>query len=502
MGSTSEWGWGCQSQVFGGARACPRPGVDGDINGHGPGSGAGDQSSSAGDESTTGVGGATDEEDEADGGQGVAEAEGHGAPWSGSRRRRRDLQSKNFRTMVAWLSSSGPRSTASGKTFLEIALERRDGGPAAAFMTLMSLAPEALLEEEAGDENDGGDDAAAAAEATTHHDPVAFLLRLYHAGGNWRRVSSEPPRRRHGRGSRLHPNDAGLAAAVDEADERERHHRSSADHAAALALLSTGLAVSLGAAAGGGASRGGGIVADGAGRGAASDGGPDPLVALALAEALTAAEVRSLAKVLGVSAGARVAGGAAGLGGGGKGGQGRRGSGGGGDGTSAAADVKDEVCRELERWLARPEDAAKRRSRLARAAREAAELVSAAGRKERGGRSGSGSEGEVVVVRLADDAREAVHRVHAAFFAAARHGPHDVSAVLREDLDCVTFGGSGGGGGGGLEGAEEAEVWGGELQGIRPAPAVLRSVEAFAEFFRLVSLSDAMEMAARAGDSG
>lgn len=450
MGSTSEWGWGCQSQVFGGTRAYLRPAPSGDANNQGT-----------------------------------------------RRRRPQDLQSKNFKTMVAWLSSSSdPGSTAPGKTLLEVALERRDGGPAAAFMTLMSLAPEALAaeEEEAGDNRD--DDAAAAA-AATHDDPVAFLLRLYHAGGTWRRVSREPPARRHGRGSRLHPNDSGLAAAVDEADERERCRRSTADHAAALALVGAGLVISMDAAAGGG---GGGVSRGGAaGRGGGSSGGgggtvsdgPDPLVALALVDALTAAELRSLAKALGINVGV---GGAVDAGG--KGGQGRRWSSGSGS-SNSAVDAKDEVCRALERWLTRPEDAAKRRSRLARAARQAAELVSAAGRKDSGGGGGSS---DVLVIRLADDAREAVQRIHAAFFAAAQHGPHDVSAILREDLDRVMFGG--GGGGVGLEEARAAQDERAGLSGSRPAPAILSSVEAFAEFFRLVSLADGMEMAARAGDSG
>ena len=460
MGSTSEWGWGCESQVFGGTRAYLRPAPSGDANNQ------------------------------------------------GTRRRRRpqDLQSKNFKTMVAWLSSSSdPGSTAPGKTLLEVALERRDGGPAAAFMTLMSLAPEALAaeEEEAGDNREGD---AAAAVAATHDDPVAFLLRLYHAGGTWRRVSREPPARRHGRGSRLHPNDSGLAAAVDEADERERCRRSTADHAAALALVGAGLVISLDAAAGGG---GGGVSRRGAaGRGGGSSGGgggtvsdgPDPLVALALVDALTAAELRSLAKALGINVGQ---GGAVDAGG--KGGQGRRWSSGSGS-SNSAVDAKDEVCRALERWLTRPEDAAKRRSRLARAARQAAELVSAAGRKDNGG-SGSGGGGggggsEVLVIRLADDAREAVQRIHAAFFAAAQHGPHDVSAILREDLDRVVFGGGGGGGVGFEEARAAQDERAGWLSGSRPPPAILSSVEAFAEFFRLVSLADGMEMAARAGDSG
>ena len=195
MGSTSEWGWGCQSQVFGGTRAYLRPDPNGDINNnhHASNGGTGD----------------------------------------------RYLQSKNFRTMVAWLSSSDPGSTASGKTFLEVALERRDGGPAAAFMTLMSLTPGSLLaaEEKEAEKNGDGDACAAAVAATDDDDPVAFLLRLYHAGVTWRRVSREPPACRHGRGSRLHPNDAGLAAAVDEADERERYRRSTVDHATALVLI-------------------------------------------------------------------------------------------------------------------------------------------------------------------------------------------------------------------------------------------------------------------------
>lgn len=462
--------------------------------------GQGSDNGDTGDPSSVGM-------DESTGGERGDEGAGEAAVYgAASGRRRRDLvQSKNFRIMVSWLSSSHTLAStgsttptyspgvaaAPGKALLEIALERQDGGSAAAFMTLMSLSPAALAE---ANETSG-----AAAET---HDPVAFALRLYHAGSTWRRVSRHPAARRQGPGSRRHPNDPDLAAAVDEADESERNRRSSVEHAAALVLRSAGLVVSLEDAAGGTISRGCG--AGGSGDAVGGGGGlddPDPLIGLAPGEALTAAETRSLVKQLGLSPGG--GGGCGGGGGEGKG-YGRRGSGGCGGGGGSAIEGKDEACRAFEQWLTRPEDEGKRKSRMARAAREAAGLVATTGeRKESGGGSG------VLVVRLADDAREAIHRVHVAFFAAARHRPEDVPAILREDLGRVVFGG--GGGGGGLVGAEQSSVAGvgptsGEEEEVeegrrRPAPLVLSSVEVFAEFFRLVGHADAMELAACAGDS-
>lgn len=501
MGSTSAWGWASQCQAFGGARAClipsdPSFGSPSQTRGEGSGGvdsqrtdtgGTGDPSSAGMNESTGGERGR----------DGAAEAAVCRAV-SGSRRR--DLiQSSNFKIMVSWLSSSHawtsteqaiPVSStgvvAPKKTLLEIALERQDRGSVVAFMTLMSLAPAVLAEA-----NEAGGDTAET------HDPVAFALRLYHARSTWRRVSRHPAPRRQGPGSRLHPNNPDLAVAVDDADDRERNRRSSAEYAAAMILLNAGLVNSLDGAAGGNASRrpGAGGFCDDVGGGSLGD--PDPLIGMAPGEALTAAEVRSLMKVLGLSAG-----------GGGRGGgeeakgYGRRGSGGGG---GSAAEGKDEVCRALEQWLARPEDDSKVKSRMARAAREAAGVVATGEGKETGGGSG------ILVVRLADDAREAIHRVHVAFFAAARHRPEDVPAILREDLDRVVFGGGGGGGGGGLVGSYQSNVpeeggsmcSGGALEeGWRqPVPLVLRSVEVFAEFFRLVGHADAMELAACAGDS-
>lgn len=428
------------------------------------------------------------------GGEVVAEAAIYRAV---SGRRHRDLvQSKNFKIMVSWLSSSytwastEPATTVSSpdvlaprKALLDIALERQDGGSAAAFMTLVSLAPAAR--EEVNGTGDGG--------AETH-DPIAFALRLYHAGSTWRRVSRHPAPRQQGPGSRLHPNNPDLAAAVDEADDFERNRRSSAEHAATLILLNAGLVVSLEEAAGGNMWRGSGAGGFGDAVGGGSLDDPDPLIGLAPREALTAAETRSLVKVLGLSRGG------GGSCGGGKGkGYRRQGSGGGGGG---ATEGKDEACRALEQWLTRPEDEGKIKSRMARAAREAAGLVSTVERKESGGGSG------VLIVRLADDAREAIHRVHVAFFAAARHRPEDVAAVLRDDLERVVFGG---GGSGSLVGSEqpnlagEGSTWGRtefDEGRRRPAPLVLSSVEVFAEFFRLVGHADSMELAACTGDSG
>ncbi|CAM9093791.1 unnamed protein product [Ectocarpus sp. 6 AP-2014] len=471
MGSTSGWGWASQSQVFGGARACrASPSV--------PPRERSDE---------------TDGDDVPDSVRATVAAGG----------RRRALQSRNFKAMVAWLSSlhaasavaiappapaapGAPRSPraaaaaaaaaaavdAADKTLLEIALERQDGSPATAFMTLMSLAPEALAEEEEEEANE----------------PLALALRLYHGASTWRRISRDPPPRRQGPGSRLHPDDPGLAAAVDEADDRERRRRSGAEHAGALALLSAGLAVSLRDA---GAKGSGGRRGTSGRRDDLED--PDPLVALAPREALTASETRSLAKVLilrdSVSS-LRLEPGSSSSGSGGLGGKGK--------GRGAAVEGKHETCRELEEWLARPEDAAKRRRRLSRAARQAAQDL-AAGRTERDGEGGAAA---VVVLRLTDEAREAVHRVHVAFFAAARHGPQDAPAVLREGLDDgVVFAGAAATGADGHEAKGSSRFVAGKGR-RRPAPRVLSCVEAFAEYYRLVSLSDAMELAAGAGDPG
>ncbi|CAM9391306.1 unnamed protein product [Ectocarpus sp. 4 AP-2014] len=468
MGSNSGWGWASQSQVFGGARACrASPSV--------PPRERSDE---------------TDGEDVPDSVRATVAAGG----------RSRALQSRNFKAMVAWLSSShaasaiafaapapaapgaprSPRAAAAAaaaanptdKTLLEIALERQDGGPATAFMTLMSLAPEALEEEAEEEANES----------------LALALRLYHGASTWRRMSRDPPPRRQGPGSRLHPNDPGLAAAVDEADDRERCRRSGAEHAGALALLSAGLAVSLRDA---GAKGSGGRRGTPGQRDDLED--PDPLVALALREALTASETRALAKVLilgGSSSSLRREPGSSSSSSSSLGGKGK--------GRGAVVEGKDETCRELEEWLTRPEDAAKRRRRLSRAARLAAEDL-AAGRKER---DGEGAAAVVVVLRLTDEAREAIHRVHVAFFAAARHGPQDVSTVLREGLDDgVVFAGAAATGAGGHEAKGSSRCVAGKGR-KRPAPRVLSCVETFAEYYRLVSLSDAMELAAGAGDPG
>ncbi|CBJ25827.1 conserved unknown protein [Ectocarpus siliculosus] len=397
MGSTSGWGWASQSQVFGGARACRA-------------------SPSVPPRERSGETGGDDVPDSA---RATVVAAGG---------RSRALQSRNFKAMVAWLSSShaasavavaapvpaaagaprSPRAAAAAaanpadKTLLEIALERQDGGPATAFMTLMSLAPEALeeeVEEEAEEEA---------------NEPLALALRLYHGASTWRRISRDPPPRRQGPGSRLHPDNPGLAAAVDEADDRERRRRSGAEHAGALALLSAGLAVSLRDA---GAKGSGGRRGTSGRRDDLED--PDPLVALAPREALTA--------------------------------------------TRQAAE----------------------------------DLV--AGRKERDGEGGAAA---IVVLRLTDEAREAIHRVHVAFFAAARHGPQDAPVVLREGLDDgVVFAGAAATGADGHKAKGSSRFVAGKGR-RRPAPRVLSCVEAFAEYYRLVSLSDAMELAAGAGDPG
>lgn len=509
MGSTSAWGWASQSHVFGGARSCL-------VRSHSAES-ASDTSrrkrSENGDQLPI-LGGSVSSET-----HGVEGADSKSRRASPPRGSRRSLHSTNFRVMVTWLSSSHsspvaartPPSTSfeavgPEHSLLEIALERRDGGPAAAFMALMSLAPGALAEPEETEETEEGN-------------ALALALRLYNLGSTWLRVARDPARRQQGQGpgSRRHPNSPDLAAAVDEADERERQRRSTAEHAAALVLLNAGVAVSLADAPGGSSSRAScdsGVGSDGGSLGKV-DCGPDVLAALAWSEALAAAEVRLLAKTLGIASTvapergesrARWGGKAKSLD--------RRGSGAsGGGGSGSAVQSMDEACQAVEQWLIRPEDAAKRRSRLARAAREAADLVRT-GKGGRGCGGESGRESGVMVLRLTEDAREAIHRVHVAFFGAARHGPHDVPAVLREDFERIVFGGADGaagdvsGGGGNSESAVNVEAElrsagvGGMEEGKRPpAPHILSSVEAFSEYYRLAGLSDAMELAAGAGDA-
>ena len=450
--------------------------------------------------------------------------------------------SEAFSTSEATASTEG---AASAKSFLEVALERQDGRPAIAFMALRSLASQASETGEGTEDN--------RAEECR---PVALALHLYHTGSTWQRVSRWPtPRRRgQGPGSRLHPDDPALAAAVDEADYSERLRRSSADFNAAVALLKAGLATPLLPSAHGtetiGGIGGGDSVCFGRGDGDGGGGGgvqdvSDPLAALAPREVLTAVEVRSLTKALAIPTTFSRESRGGGSGGGGGAGtnsalglvRDRReaggrsasggGTGGGGGGERTTVDSKDEACLAFEQWLVRPTNLAKKRARLARAARKMTDLVASGGaladRTGRGrsygsgggGSGGGGSGGDdcggVCIIRLADDAREAIHRVHVAFFAAARHGPHDVPAVLREDLARVLFGGASrhggsGGGDGGGGGKGEGEDCEGAVAVARcrhsAAPQILSSVETFAEYYRLVTLADVMDFAASAGDAG
>lgn len=541
----------------------------------------------------------------------------------------RSLQARNFRMMHAWLSrtlsstltspdritllppsaassSSSPYleigadgtaavEPAAGRdtqplitspSLLEMALENRDGGAAAAFMTLASMDPEL-----AGGGGGG---------AMLHNNPIVLALRLYHGASTWRRLSRRPTPRQPGRGpgSRLHPNNPGMATVVNEADTRVREDRARADYESALALIQAGLAVSLadvGSEKGGSAKGRGGGSCDGMdkGKGGGGSGGEiDELAALAISEALTAAETRALAKGLGVSVPATSTAtserGAGGFGsriwnGSGKSGKGSGGGGGGSSGQAAnyggkggyergRSDGKDEVCSAIEQWFSRPIDAAKRRARVARAAQQASRLIGTVrGSSGQGGGRGGGDtaggregvEGGVLVLRLADDAREAIHRIHVAFFAAARHGPHDAPALLREDLACVSFGGADAFGyatgvderygdkespslaeglvssinesmttvrgadcspamlsdqtdqsrrhvacsvprqaGVGVGCGEGCPHGGGKgTKGRCPPPAILSSVETFSEFYRLVVLADEMDLAASSGDS-
>lgn len=427
----------------------------------------------------------------------------------------RNFQARNFRIMHTWLSGTlsstvtfpgrisfyppsfvcsssscsemkcsevEPDETAAAKgdtqnpinspSLLEVALIDRDGGVAAAFMTLSSMDPILVGR---------GDDA-----MLRENDPVVLALRLYHGASTWRRLSRRPtPRQsRQGSGSRVHPNNLAMAAATDKAEARAREDRARSDYESALALIQAGLAVSFadaGSRKSGCIRRRGDENFDGVGKGKGGggcggdgDGEIDELAALAIREVLTTAETRALAKGLGVSVsttptamserssggfGSRVWNRSE------TGGTGGGVSGGGGSGSSrdgsyegnrrrhgrGGSDSKDEVCSAIEQWLSRPMDAAKRRARVARATQQASRLIGTVkGSSDRGGGSDdidtvAGSEGVEnveLVLRLADDVREAIHRIHVAFFAAARHGPHDALALLREDLASVFFGGA------------------------------------------------------------
>lgn len=603
MGSTSSgtWGWASQSQVFGGGRACfpPEPALDGTKAESGLDRCAVSEKRVRSGEERSG-----ESEEVLFVTEEYYEGGGSSSRTATGTSNNRNLQARNFRIMHTWLShsfagcvtheaytlpqvtsvaSSPPEAvpalneqekTAPGSrpSLLEVALTRRDGGPAAAFMTLASMDPELTT------------------EVTQRSNPVALALRLYHGASTWRRFARRPALRRagQGRGRRLHPNNATLAAAVDEADARARQQRAEADYESALALLNTGLAVSLASA----------TFRDvtGVGDRMHSGGGQtgDALAVLALTDALTAAETRALAKRLGISvlpskaAASERSGGTFAdrkRGGSGTRGRGRSSGGsivgdvGGGwnDERGSSCDGKDEVCSAIEEWVLRPPDAVKRRARVARLGQLANDLVTGSSDHGRvrgsGGGGGSCNRGggvwnaagttgtDVIVLRLADEVREAIHRIHVAFFAAARHGPHDVLALLREDLTRVSFGGADLAGGTddhskhrgnmplGWNGSVTVRTWarsdsittndrltakrskvrasqpldvpsdpwetagdvgtGNDSLNMRPesddhcpSPAILSSVEAFAEFYRLVVLAEAMELAAGAGDSG
>lgn len=497
--------------------------------------------------------------------------------------------------MCAWLSASlvpcvcshsdsaldhDQTAGSPSKTFLDVALERHDGEPAAAFAALESLA------------STGGRDGDVEAEI----DPVALALSLYHMGKVWRRIERRPPlpRRSPGPFPFRRPDDGDPGAAIDASNSPERRRRTTVDYSAGLALLSAGLAVSLSdvsrkrttecGSAFLGQRNGGNVVGDEV---------SDTLVLLAPREVLTASETRELTKALGIAPKAMRGPGDGERGNGAlnpranrhttsDGRRGRSRSGGGG------LEGKEEANRSLEDWLNRPVDVDRKRARVSRMVHEAAGILLRAGSGEgrkRGGRKRSyeedvvtsSSSGDPVVIRLTDDAREAIHRVHVAFFAAARRGPLDAHALLSEDLSRVRFAGkdahtgvndcpgrcrydgrSDGKGerrhpfaihpndfseGGGIETAGEAETellpsrktsscprgveigckyttlesgviqpetWpkqrgpGEMVSSTRlcpPSPQVLSSVEAFSEYYRVVTLADVVDFAAEAGDS-
>lgn len=554
LGSTTgTWGWASQSHVFGGVRACltrdPLPDSANDaVREDSVEEASQDQStshSSGRNATDAGVADRSNLSEENDGGSSVGGEDkapmmkrkiiGEDRCWN--------LQSRNFKTMYTWLSSCHTNASADvshsaysslekasatnlvieesnpPKNLLQVTLERRDGGLAAAFMTLASLSPEALGQSAA--EMEQGEQA----EPGSGRDPVALALRMYHAGPTWRRMSRLPAARRpgQGRGSRLHPNDVALADEVDREDDLQRERRACEQYEAGLALLNTDVAVSLveavgrNAGHGSGCDSGGGISSGqdgcrGSERGECTR--PQFLSALALAEVLTAAETRALAKALGVMLPSTARGPVDS--------SVPRANGSSSVGRTARSpggftDSKEEACQALEQWLTRPLDATKRQARMARALREVARVVDPAGgrgtsRSGKGKKSGSEASAtndsnlgdSVLILRLADDAREAIHRVHVAFFAAARHGLHDVPVILREELTRVNFAGAG-------DRAQSCRGRDGSKgEGQRLAttefrssvPQILSSIEAFAEFYRLVTLADAMDLAAGAGDSG
>lgn len=524
-------------------------------------------------------------------------------------KRRRRLQRHNFSVMCAWLSASlvpcvCKRSDSAldhdqtagspdppSKTFLDVAVERHDGGPAAAFAALESLASKPR---EKGD-------------VEAELDPVALALSLYHRGKVWRRIERRPPlpRRSPGPFYFRHPDDGDLGAAIDASNSIELRRRTTGDYSAGLALLSAGLAVSLSDVSRKRTTeRGRTFLGQRNGGNAVGDEASDPLALLAPREILTASETRELTKALGIAPKVlREPGG-------GKRGNGasnapadryrksdnRRGrSRSGGGGTGGGVEGKEEVNRSLEDWIDRPVDVARKRARASRMVHEATGILlctgSGEGQKRRGRKRSyeedvdTTSGGNPIIIRLTDDAREAIHRVYVAFFAAARHGPLDVhcGALLSKDLSRVRFagedahkysttcvnnspgrchynGGSDGGGkreppfvihpkdfsqGGGIETVGEAqtelllsrkaasfprgvelgskyttlesgviqpESWprqraSGEKMMVGPTypcpppPQVLSSVEAFSEYYRVVSLADMMDFAAEAGDS-
>lgn len=495
MGSTGSetWDWASQSQVFGGARACMKETLlasGKEIPTNSTESGCiGDKENAVDNKAYLEASGedpdAAMEQGDSDDGDDVAEDiarcsdDFKGVTAAERDRSRRRLQAQNFRIMHAWLSRTRSlttvtpdlkalhalptdlcsslsnmrangstavpaASTANTKfsppTLLDVALRREDGLTGAAFMTLASMDTELLR------------------DAPTHdNDPIVLALRLYHQKSTWKRLCRRPTPRPPGTGpgSRLHPNDPALAAAVNDAYACQRESRVSAEYESAAALVRAGLAVSL--------------ADDGTRRTIRDCTGDtemiDELAALAIREVLTAAEMRALAKCLGVSVSSPIGTNEQ------RGAFDRRtwsgGTGGNGSGDGAAttrargsherghADGKDEVCSAIERWFSRPADVAKRRARVAHAAQQAVRLIStvrgsSTKGRVRGGGTGAGADGGdsqqtdsgVLVLRLADDAREAIHRIYVSFFAAALHGPHDVPALLREDLTRVTFGGA------------------------------------------------------------
>ncbi|CAN0090778.1 unnamed protein product [Discosporangium mesarthrocarpum] len=351
--------------------------------------------------------------------------------------------------------------------------------------------------------------------------PLALALRLYHARQTWKRLHSNeslPPTTTNTVVSHHQWGEG----APEQQDEGHRvssaaHKRGTGVAEEGKALLKLGLAVTplSGSGGGGGGGRGGHeVMAGGAG---GSGGEVDPLSILMLQETLSAKEARTLAHTLGcstyppgvregalrqVSQGRPCSGsvGRVGV----KGGSQRGGLTGRGRARGGTM-TKEEACTAVEAWVSAPETLGWRKRRLLRAVKEAMGLIRGGGGQAETKADSRGERGNTsdIIIRLSGTAREAIRRVHTAFFSAACHGPQDAAALLQADITSLAFGAPPAPGKW-LSSSSRAQARGcpGAQSRIGlPPPPVLRSSEVFMEFCRQVALMDGMDLAATAGDS-